>query len=177
MQDHSSTKTALVNALYKLSTELSASFAPFLEFFSDLYRSMLLPLLQLFVAGFLAFYLLSGVYRLVVPISARELHNQALQALACGRTKQAERLLRKAVRRNDSWRPAFLSLAALYIYRLRSASKAKEVLAHRTCQHADFDLLRMDAEALATGNTSMLLDVVGQEEYLSPCAAALAKYK
>jgi len=129
------------------------------------------------------------LYRWFVPPSAKEYHRQALETLVmidAQRDAQkykkdlskVERLLWRAIQRDPQWKPAFLSLAALYIYKLELPQAALKVLSHETCQKdAEFDSLRMDAQAMVSGNGSMVQGLLGQDEYLSMRAAELAKYK
>lgn len=154
------------------------------DFLAELSRDVLLPLagalLTLYVVLFIARY----TYRVVVPPTAPELHYQALEALQSPKqVNEAVSLLWNAVTTDPLYEPAFMSLIAVYIYRLRQPHVAMKLLetlpstnSQTTTASPEWQALRSDAEAMISGDSHMVQSVVGESNHLS-ITTAMRSYK
>lgn len=87
--------------------------------------------------------------------------------------KEAEKLLQQSIAKDDLYYPAYLSLASLYIYRLKEPDKALKILekARDRGPLPPVDALKLDAEALKVrGNEAMIHaggSIFHEHEYLT----------
>lgn len=88
------------------------------------------------------------------PPSAAELHRSAVGIIHKS-PESAAKLLQAAVRRDPSYIPAYYTLAAVNIYRLRRYKAARSLL-EKIPMSKTAESLRMDAQAGLLGSTSML---------------------
>eukprot|EP00523_Entomoneis_sp_CCMP467_P007238 CAMPEP_0168728380 /NCGR_PEP_ID=MMETSP0724-20121128/5654_1 /TAXON_ID=265536 /ORGANISM="Amphiprora sp., Strain CCMP467" /LENGTH=311 /DNA_ID=CAMNT_0008775223 /DNA_START=15 /DNA_END=950 /DNA_ORIENTATION=- len=106
--------------------------------------NVVIPLLLIIALCAVTFYVLHKIYRWLVPYSANELHQQALQTLQptiqdrpttqCNTRrgqqaeKQAESLFYQALERDPEHTSTWVSLSALYTYRREEPDKALSLL-------------------------------------------------
>jgi hypothetical protein len=133
------------------------------------------------------------MYRLLNPPSAKEVYLEALNlynnksSSSRSKVRRAEQLLWEAIRRDPDWKPAKVSLVALYIYRLEQPQAALRLLDdfERTTANnrppersgdddPDFAALRQDAKAMLESNHHMVHKLFGEDEYLSLRTAAVS---
>ena len=87
--------------------------------------------------------------------------------------KEAEQLLLKAIAKDDLYAPAYLCLAALYIYRMKLPDEALVILeqAKDRAPHHKIEPLKLDAEALKMGGNERMIQAGGalfaEQEYLT----------
>jgi tetratricopeptide (TPR) repeat protein len=145
-------------------------------------------ILKVVIPLIIAYFLLHGslgilgdLKKLIFPPNAKELHRSALGVLHHNKRrkrdeealyKEAEALLRRAIDKDESYFPAYLSLASLYIYRMQQADKAMEVLniAKDVGPITKVQPLLMDAKALKQGDLQMVKAggaIFQEQEYLS----------
>lgn len=153
---------------------------PTWELCQQLFWSAMLPVvLTLTTLAFgLKFYLW---LRLRFFSSARELHHEALcvYQLQKNNTKKKQstvhHLLQRAIQRDPTYQPAYLSLAACYLYppfsNKRDADRALEVLtrcrSHTRGSEEIIRALMLDCQAIQSGQEQMILDILRQDEYLN----------
>ena len=100
-------------------------------------------------------------------------HNKRVKKGDQQNCQEAEKLLLKAIAKDDLYFPAYLSLATLYIYRMKLPDKALEILelAKDRGPLSKVEPLLLDAKALKIGGNDTMVQMGGvfaQEEYLSP---------
>ncbi|CAB9507442.1 expressed unknown protein [Seminavis robusta] len=148
------------------------------------------PILIVILAlqGLLA--ILRAIYKIVFPPDAPELYSTALATLHHNRRirlddkvhqRQAEQLLLKAIDRDDLYFPAYLSLAALYIYQLHEPHKALPVLtkAQDRGPPSFVEPLQVDAQVLTEGGNPNMLGgaMFAQQDYLSANPVPLRQWE
>jgi hypothetical protein len=91
--------------------------------------------------------------------------------------REAEKLLLKAIARDDLYSPAYLSLASLYIYRMKQPDKALRFLHlakdRGLLDNMQIEALILDAQALAEGGNEHMLTVgavLAEQDYLAALA-------
>lgn len=154
------------------------------ELMLDIEYTLLYIITPIVVAGF-TFYgslgFLGEIYRWFVPPSAEALHRSALAALHHRKRvvkdntvhyKAAEKLFLASIAKDDLYFPAYLSLASLYIYRMKLPDKALAILdtAKDRGSLKQIEPLRSDAEALQAGNEHMIQAggaIFAEQDYLS----------
>lgn len=122
--------------------------------------------------------------------SARELHHEALCAYQQQTRKSIRKvrnLLRRAIRRDPTYQPAYLSLAASYLYppdypaTQRNPEEALKVLDQcRLNTKGAGDITRaliLDCQAIQSGQEHMILDALRQNDYLNRAFAKNPKLK
>jgi hypothetical protein len=177
--------TAFTVASRKLLDYVTENAEHLPEFLQHITREVLFPLLGLLLCLWMVAYLCKRIYRKLYPLTAAQLYAQALKLLQSRRRgrhllgryitndddRTALALLWQALERDASYIPAMQSLAAYYIYRSPNAAVAMKILklpaATANARDDDFRELRMDAEALASGNAVMIQNWIGEAEYLS----------
>ncbi len=153
---------------------------PAFELGHQLFWSALLPVLL--VTTTLCFVLRFYLWiRLRWFASARELHHEALCAYQQQSTKKSTRkvhnLLHRAIQRDPTYQPAYLSLAASYLYPVnypstqRDPDQALQVLeqCRRNTKGGD-DIIRaleLDCQVVESGQDHMILDALRQSAYLN----------
>lgn len=153
---------------------------PTLELCQQLFRSAVLPvfLTMTTLAFVLQFYLW---LRLRWFSTAQELHHEALCVYQQQQTKKSIRkvhnLLQRAIQRDPTYQPAYLSLAASYLYppdyssKQRDPERALQVLSQcRRNTEGGEEIIRaliLDCQAIQSGQEQMVLDTLRQDEYLN----------
>ena len=147
--------------------------------------NVVLPVLVTLLVFAGTIYLLQKLYRYFVPYTAEELHKNAIQTLMplkhsdpdnskrqIARTeREAETMLEQALERDRSYTPAWISLAALHVYRQEQPGKALDLLRTRKQQVGKLDpelkQIQEDAKAMQEGHKAMIQKDIAETEYLS----------
>lgn len=177
-RSHSGLAYALREIFQELPYHLENLQAALLELFWNIVFPTAVILAVIAVAGLIA----KRIKRIVYPPSAAELHKEALLALQASYSgvkyqraaqRQAELVLKQAIRRDATYLPAVLSLAALYIYRKSNWKAAISLLETTTSNstgaknNADVQSLLLDARALQAGHIHMIQSEIRDYEFLS----------
>ena len=169
-------RAGATNLFQDLSTQLAENVKHFPDFVKELLHDLLLPALYTLLSLYILVLVYNTAAKRLRPLSAHEMHQKALKLLQSTRQTpnpnsdaQAVALLWQAMDADVDYIPAIQSLAAYYIYRQANAAVAVKVLglASASTKSNHFDRLRADAQALATGNASMIQADLGEDEYLS----------
>jgi tetratricopeptide (TPR) repeat protein len=178
---------------------------------TDLFWNIFLPLIVTVLLSGVTLKIGLVVYSFIYPPTASELHKEALKLLETTRRpddikngssnasnsrkarammqaiqqseQQAEAILRRAMKRDPTYEPAVLSLAALYAYRQRKPQEALRVLepfqsknnkmtttGSCTLHLAALDAVRQDAQAMVQGHDNMVQTELAEAEYLTMLA-------
>jgi hypothetical protein len=186
---------ALAIAIKDILTILVKDAKHFPEFAAAFLRNVAAPSAAVVVAVVATVHFCKKTYRYLYPPSAKELYREALNLYNAphpsrSNVAKTEQLLWEAIRRDPSWKPAMLSLVALYIYRLERPQAALKLMDGLVAEGGgsgdgrpatasggddpDFASLRQDAEALMESNHHMVKKLLGEDEYLSLRTAAVS---
>ena len=176
----SSNTALLAQTLRDLSERVPEWWDQLPQLWMELWHDVMFPVGVGLVAAALVGWILQRVYRWIVPLTAAQLHKEALQALRSAPElvlvsssshnkyeRQAEQLLLQALQRDPSYEPARLSLAALYLYRQRNPRSAQQVLLN--AQPKNDPLVQgilLDAQALLAGQDQMIQTELRAAEFL-----------
>ena len=107
--------------------------------------------------------------RYLFPPSVCELHREALLLYQSHQYRESERTLQTILKKDPTYTPARLSLAALYLYAMMDLKKANDILQNssRSESSSEFKPLQLDLQALQQGQEHMVHFVLRRDEYLS----------
>lgn len=171
---------ALASALKDIATIVIDDAHNFPEFAASVLRSCILPAVEILLILLILSKLCSKAYRYFYPPSAKELYREALTIYnQQANVKRTEQLLWEAIQQSPEWKPALLSLIALYVYRLEQPHQALKILdGYDVCRHdPEFQPLRTDAKAMLESNHHMVHKLLGEDAYLSLRTAAVSKFQ
>jgi hypothetical protein len=190
---HTSVSEAIAIAIQDVLAIIVNDAKNFPEFAAAFVRTVVAPGAALVFGLVILVQSSKKMHRYLNPPSAKELYLEALQLYnsnsrsSRSKLRRAEQLLWEAIRRDPNWKPAMLSLVALYIYRLEQPQAALRLLddferstaSNRPPERSgdddpDFAALRQDAKAMLESNHHMVHKLLGEDEYLSLRTAAVS---
>jgi tetratricopeptide (TPR) repeat protein len=157
--------SSIARSLDTLVQEAPAAFWRLLPILEDAARTVLLPIVVGLVCAAAVKRIFEIIYRIIFPLSAQQLHKEALGCLKKsdddkGKRDQAKQLLQRSISKDPKYLPARLSLAALQLYQEGNCKEAMITIQEAQAKfpkNKELKNLEMDVKAMTSNSGHMVL--------------------